>query len=363
MATLGWIIGRPVLWVVSFVYGLGFALALSASLFGLWLSALLLLSLWRYGYAVLRYAAQGRPEFPGPGIETCNPFGEGVLVAHMLLFPGLLAWATFTSAMAERGAVWVWLLLLALVALFPASAAIVAISRNLLQSLNPSRWAHVVKTFGTDYIAVVAGFIIMAFLSARAWSQGVQAGSSADLALGCFGGVWLFLASFAFIGATLRQHRDDFDIPGSWESKEARRERHRQEDREADWQSSVDRAHGYLRSGKTEEAYAALREVVAGAPSHAEDLTAHQWLFETLWSWQDKSAALAIGRKLIPKLLENDSPMDALDVFRRCRRQDPDYGVDYDATSRLLAQAEAVGQVGLVDELRASLAGVGAEEG
>lgn len=356
MTTLGWIVGRPVLWVVSFVYGLGFALALSASLFGLWLGVLLLLSLWRYGYAVLRYAAQGRPEFPGPGIETCNPFGEGVLVAHMLFFPGVFAWAAFTSAMAERGVFWVWLLLAVLVAIFPASAAIVAISRNLLQSLNPSRWAHVAKTFGSDYLAVVAGFAIIAYLSARAWEQGVQAGSSADLALGCFGGVWLLLASFAFIGATLREHRDDFDIPGSWESREARRERHELEDREAEWQSSVDRAHAYLRSGKTAEGYAALREVVTGAPSAVEDLVAHQWLFETLWSWQDRSAALAIGRKLIPKLLENNASMDALDVFRRCRRQDPDYRIDYDPTSRLLAQAEAVGQTALADELRATLA-------
>lgn len=355
MATLGWILGRPVLWVVCFVYGLGFALALSAGLFGLWLGVLLLLSLWRYGYAVLRYAAQGRPEFPGPGIETCNPFGEGVLVAHLLLFPGLLAWAAFVSAMAERGTVWVWLLAVLLVAVFPASAAIVAISRNLLESLNPSRWAHVVKTFGSDYFAVVAGFVFIAFLSARAWSQGVNAGSSGDLALGCFGGVWLLLASFAYIGATLRRHRDRFDIPGGWESREARRERQRLEDRESQWQDTVDRAHGYLRSGKTEEGYAALREIVSGAGSGSEALTAHQWLFETLWAWQDKSPALAIGRKLIPKLLEHDASMDALDVFRRCRRHDPDYRVDYEATAQLLRQAEAVGQTGLAGELRASL--------
>ena len=52
---------NPTLLTVTVIYGLLFAIALRAGLFGIWLLVLLRTSLSRFGYVVLRAMAQGRP--------------------------------------------------------------------------------------------------------------------------------------------------------------------------------------------------------------------------------------------------------------------------------------------------------------
>src|SRR5690606_42076829 len=48
-----------------------------------------LLSISRYGYEVLRTAAQGRAQLPAPAIETMNPVGELSLFLHFVFFTSL----------------------------------------------------------------------------------------------------------------------------------------------------------------------------------------------------------------------------------------------------------------------------------
>jgi hypothetical protein len=62
-------LANPTVIMTAMVYGFLLRLAIAASLAGLLLRILITLSLFRYGYAVLRHVANGWNQFPPPDIE------------------------------------------------------------------------------------------------------------------------------------------------------------------------------------------------------------------------------------------------------------------------------------------------------
>src|SRR5688572_4541253 len=76
--------------MTAIVYGFLLRLAEAAGLFGLLLRILVTLSLFRYGYAILRHVANGWTHFPPPDVESTNPFGQFTVVVHAVLFGTLL---------------------------------------------------------------------------------------------------------------------------------------------------------------------------------------------------------------------------------------------------------------------------------
>ena len=76
--------------MTAVVYGFLLKLAMAAGLAGLLLRVLITLSLFRYGYTVLRHVANGWTNFPPPDIESTNPVGQFTVVMHSVLFGTLL---------------------------------------------------------------------------------------------------------------------------------------------------------------------------------------------------------------------------------------------------------------------------------
>ena len=83
-------LANPTVIVTAIVYGFLLRLAGAAGFFGFLLWLMVMLSLWRYGYAVLRHVASGWNNFPPPEIESMNPFGEFAVIFHSTLFSLLL---------------------------------------------------------------------------------------------------------------------------------------------------------------------------------------------------------------------------------------------------------------------------------
>jgi len=75
------VMGNSTVIVVAIVYGFLLTLAGAAGFFGFLLWLMVMLSLWRYGYGVLRQVASGRNNFPPPEIESMNPFGGSTRVS------------------------------------------------------------------------------------------------------------------------------------------------------------------------------------------------------------------------------------------------------------------------------------------
>jgi hypothetical protein len=91
-------LANPTVIMTAMVYGFLLRLAIAASLAGLLLRILITLSLFRYGYAVLRHVANGWNQFPPPDIESTNPFGQFTVVVHAVLFGTLLHLLATTSS-------------------------------------------------------------------------------------------------------------------------------------------------------------------------------------------------------------------------------------------------------------------------
>ena len=111
--------------VTAVVYAILLRIAGGAGLAGLLLAIMVMLSLLRYGYAVLRHVASGWENFPPPDIESFMLVGGLGAVLHPALFGASMYFLT-TTPLVEGPLRWA--LLVVVFATFPASAAIMAMT-------------------------------------------------------------------------------------------------------------------------------------------------------------------------------------------------------------------------------------------
>ena len=332
------VVKNPTIVVSAAAYGLLAYTVTRAGLFGIWLGILLLISLGRYCYAVLRATAQGRENLPAVSIESFNPIGDIMVLWHIVLFPGLiLATAPYQPA---------GVIIAVLVAcVFPASAALMGLTWNLPHSLRPSALLGVARTIGSDYwllvIAYVGIFVGVSVLLTWVVPQLMIVTAVFAFMLE----IWALLAAFALIGSVIRAHRHDFEIPGEI----VPREEELLELRHKEWRKDLDRAYGSIRGGLVASGYDTLHKLVA---ENQDSLEINHWLVENLLDWEEKKYALEVAAKLIPRLEATGNVNGALELFRRCRYYDSKFSVPRGTVEALAAHAEDIGQQGLADELR-----------
>lgn len=323
------------------VYGALLRLATLAGLFGMLLWLLVMLSLWRYGYAVLRHVASGWNRFPPPDIESTNPFGEFAVVFHSAVF-ALLLYLLATTPFVE-GAVR-WLALFAVLAVFPASAAIMAMTRNLAAAFGPASVSNLVRELGGDYAKLLGVSVLLGALMALASRV-----ANASFLLGVFAemlSVWVVLGLFLATGATLRAHRADFDLVEGSDDAVERRER----ERRTDWQRTLDRAYASVRSGLAAQGYRTVKELIA---SEGESLEIYQWTFNGMLAWDEARHAAMLGERFVLKLWDVGRKVDALELAERCRKLSHEFSPPATFTAELVAYARSLGRHRTADELAA----------
>jgi hypothetical protein len=342
MAAIGFrALGNSTVIVVAVVYGVLLRLGGGAGLFGMLLTIMVTLSLWRFGYAVLRHVARGWNHFPPPGIETMNPFGEFAVIFHSLLFASLLLLLATTPFIDGTLR---WLLLVAVLAVFPASAAVMAMTTNLGASLSPVSVGTVMRELGSDYwkqlgVRVTLGALMLfaTWLATVSWFLGV---------FGEMLSVWTVLALFLATGAALRAHRADFDLLEGLDDADERAERQRQ----GEWQKTLDRAYASIRSRLPAQGYRTIKELLA---SEGESLAVYQWTFNGMLEWDEPMHAAQLGEKFAAKLWEAGRQVDALELVQRCRKLSPSFSIPAERAAELAAYARSIGRHRLADELAA----------
>jgi len=328
--------------VVAVVYGFLLRVAGAAGFFGFLLWLMIMLSLWRYGYAVLRNVASGWNGFPPPDIESTNPFGgEFAVLFHSALF-ALLLYLLATTAFVDG--VLRWLLLGGVLCVFPASAGIMAMTRNAAAALSPVGLSSLIRDLGGDYLKLLAVsaalglFMVLASeASARSWLLGIVAEMV---------GVWTVLALFLATGATLRAHRADFDLVEALDDSSERADR----ERRAQWQKALDRAYASARSGLPAQAYRTVKELLA---SEQDSLEIYQWTFNGMLAWDEPQHAALLGERFAKRLWEAGRKVDALDLAERCRKLSPQFALPAAFTTELAAYARSLGRHRSADELTA----------
>jgi hypothetical protein len=332
-------LANPTVIVVAVVYGVLLRIAMGAGIMGLLLSILVMLSLWRFGYSVLRHVASGWKHFPPPGIETMNPFGEFAVIFHSLFFSLLLILLATTPFI--DGPVR-WLLLLVVLAVFPASAAVMAMTRNLGAALNPMSIGTVVRELGADYlklfgVSMALGVLMMlaGWLAEVSWLLGLLSDGLA---------VWTVLALFLATGAALRAHRADFDLIEGLDDADERNERQRH----AEWQKTLDRAYASVRSGLPAQAYRTVKELLA---SEGDSLEVYQWTFNGMLAWDEPAHATQLGERFAAKLWDAGRKVDALELVQRCRKLSPSFALSSERAAELAAYARSIGRHRIADDL------------
>src|SRR5512143_2455938 len=240
--------------LTAVIYGFLLRIAVAAGLFGIALRVLVTFSLCRYAYAVLRHIASGWQNFPPPDIESMNPVGGIGAILHPALF-SLALYFLGTTPFIEGPSRWV--LLLVVLAIFPASMAIMAMTRNAAAALNPVALVSLVRDLGTDYVQLLG---VSVLLGAFLVLTGIIAARSWFLALfGDMLAVWTVLALCLATGATLRARRAIFDLVEGLDDTDVRETKRRH----ADWQKTLDRAYGSVRSGLAAQAYRMIKDLIA----------------------------------------------------------------------------------------------------
>jgi hypothetical protein len=340
-------LGNSTLIVVAVCYGVLLQLAAQASLFGLTLWWMVSLSLCRYGYAVLRDIARGRLNLPPPGIETMNPWTELSAALHYTFFV-LLAYLCATTPLLGDGllaATVHYVGLGAVLAVYPASAAVLGITRNLAAALDPRAFGGVIGVLRGRYAVLLAMCALLGIAAGVTQSIVATTGFLADV-LGQILSAWAFLGLFALIGAAIYAQRADFDMPAEIDQKE---DRDRQ-DRERVWKQALDRAYGSIRSGFVEEGYNTVKELIA---SERDGLEIYQWVFNRMLDWEEQKHALELGRRFVVRLAEEKRAQNALALLDQCRRLSPAFAIPPEAAP-LSDYARAIGRPRLAEELAAA---------
>lgn len=332
---------NPTVIVTAIIYGFLLRLAEAAGLFGMLLRILLTLSLWRYGYSVLRNVANGWNHFPAPDIESTNPFGQFTVALHSFLFSSLIYLLATTPFI---GGLLRWVLLLFVLGVFPASAAIMAMTRNAGAAFSPHAIVTLMKEVGPDYLKLYAVSVVLGVLTTYAGSAGWGFGIIADMV-----SVWTSLALFLATGVTLRAHRFELDLLEGLDDTEQRDERERQ----AEWQRVLDRAYASVRSGLNAQAYRTIKELVA---SEGDSLDIYQWTFNGMLAWDEQEHAALFGERFARRLWDAGRKVDALDLAQRCRKLSTKFAPPAAFTAELAEYARSIGRHRIADELGAQAA-------
>jgi hypothetical protein len=328
--------------LTAVIYGFLLRIAVAAGLFGILLRLLITLSLCRYAYAVLRHVATGWQNFPPPEIESLNPVGGLGAILHPALF-ALAMYFLGTTPFIEGPARWI--LLLMVLAIFPASMAIMAMTRNVAAALNPVALTGLVRDLGSDYVKLLAVSVLLGvllvstgMLAARSWFFGV---------FGDMLAVWTVLAMCLVTGAALRARRSIFDLVEALDDAEVRETKRRH----ADWQKTLDIAYTSARSGLAAQAYRTIKELIA---AEGESLEIYQWTFNGMLAWDEQQHAALLGERFARRLWDEGRKVEAIELAQRCRKLSPKFAPPAAFMAELVDYARSIGRHRLADELSAS---------
>jgi hypothetical protein len=338
--------------ITAVIYGFVLWIALPTDLidlvrklFFLLLAFMITLSLFRFAYHVLREVALGRKYITPPDLESTNPVGEFSFALHgalytlspvmFLLMPRIIGEGPTAQYVRALG-------LIVVLGTFPASIAVMAMTRNPAAALSPISIAAVIRVLRLDYLVLLGWCGAVVVLAALASALIGGGRGIVDEIIG----VWGFLALFALVGSAIRAHRADFDYADVHEI----RERHADEDRKRVWAAAVDRAYASIRSGFVEQGYTTLKQLIA---TEGDSLEVYHWVFNRMLDWQEQKFALDLARRFVVRLVEEKREPAALDLIQQCRRLSPTFEVPHEAAAHLSGYARSIGRPKLAEDLAA----------
>jgi hypothetical protein len=279
-------------------------LAGAARVLGLWLAIIILPAFFRYALYLLEARANGRAA-PVPGIEMFNLFEN-----FWALFPAVLLGAFIALdwyIVVNYSQMIAQLLLVLFMIIYPASIAVLGVTRSPIASLNPLAMWRMIKVCGSDYFWIPVVTIPVVF--AVGWISHFEL---PFLVLN-FTSNFAFFLLFTLTGAVLQAHDvvKEVDIDMPVEATEAEIA----EDLTSKRQKVANHAYGFVSRGNREGGFAHIQQWLQNETDVAE---ACQWFFIEMLKWENKNPALFFAQDYLDRLLGSEMDHEALKLIARC---------------------------------------------
>lgn len=220
-----------------------------------------------------------------------------------------------------------------LLAVTPASLAVLAITQSAAQALNPATVWRMIRAVGWRYSvvpAVVALLLSVASILARAGAP--------DLALMAFVLYGVFLA-FTLTGAVL--HASGVKIYLSVEGAAGAVTAEEDTDpRTRARRQVLSHAYGFFSRDNRAGAMAHVRSVLR---DETDVDTAYNWYFNEMLKWESKDAALMLAQERLTELLRDERGVEAVKLISRCLLENPRFRPlpgDLDAALQVAARLD-----------------------
>lgn len=273
---------------------------------GLFLMVFVLIATVRFLMMVLEARARGK-EPETPGIEFFSLFGDSwnLFPAALVLLFALLIDATGDAF----GIAWATVVSVAVCILFPASLAVLAITRSPLQSINPVTVLKLIQRCGgTLWIAIAFGQVAgwLAYL-----------GNALPSMLASFVQMYLWFAYFSLLGSLIAPYDlfSEVDIPAPLEKNPDEMSGDLEKHRVA----VLGHAYGFISRDNREGGFRHILGEIERDPDPAQ---AWSWYFGKMLDWEDQQHALFFAQHYVRDALQHGDDVAALKVIMRCRLLD-----------------------------------------
>lgn len=277
-------------------------------MFSLPLAIIALPALFRFALNLLEARAQGLST-PGLGIELFN-WVENFRSLFPLVMLGGMTWLGLYVYFSYSHSAAIWILVL-FSAIYPASVAVLGVTRSPLGSLNPINIVNMIRLCGPDYLWIplltaVAIVTVSWLFAAGTWLIGV-----------CAAVIYVFFLFFSLTGAVLAAHEvmDEVDIDAPRQAGEEQTAAVLLKER----QKVATHAYGFASRDNRSGAMAHIRQWIA---TEADTNAACQWFFLEMLKWEVKEPALAFAQDYFAHLLSEDRHAEALKLIARCQHED-----------------------------------------
>jgi hypothetical protein len=216
-----------------------------AGLFGIYL---LLAWLLKYGYVLLKHVANGEREAPTVSVEMLSPFEQRPLLQAVVCVG--IYWVMRAFGLANTAVLAVLIL-----AVMPASMAVLGLGYGVLQAVNPLLLFRVARALGVYYLAVlglIGGGLLLIFGMSRLGAWNVLTIAAAEL---------IVLLIFSALGGALFERRTPLGYQPR--SSPERRLESEARDHRRELDSQLDRMYVAMRMGRYDEVIALARQAIS----------------------------------------------------------------------------------------------------
>ena len=309
-----------------------------ATMFGWWLLVVIVPAFFRYALYLLDARAHGRVA-PVPGIEMFSWVESG-----WTLFPGVILILVIFAVWFLAGEYSVTAAVWALGGFFfvyPASMAVLAVTRSPIESLNPIVVARMVRVCGNDYFWIPGALI--AILVARFWLLPVGLPDYVQFFLG----IYVFFLLFTLTGAVLHAHQVVAEVEIDTPVEPA--EEQFALDLERERITVANHAYGFISRGNRAGGFDHIRQWIR---QESDREAAYEWFFQQMLEWESTDPAQFFAQDYLHQLLGWERDSKAVKLIARCLHENPRWRPQPDDSAAVFELLARCGRDDLLTELR-----------